>query len=142
MKKFLVLALLVVLAPAAFSQGMVKKKAVESAATPAATPAPAKADAKAAKPAAKSKGWTGTVCTLVGCAGGKCTTLSKADAQKSASHGELLVFCVGKKAYLVVNPDGTNASSKLADKAGDKLTVSGKMLSKNGMSVIMADAIN
>ena len=144
MKKLIVLALLVVFAPAAFSQGMVKKKAVESAATPATpAPTPAKVAPKAAaKAPAKGKGWTGTVCTLQGCASGKCTNLTKADAQKSASRGEILVFCVGKKAYVVVNADGTNASSKLADHAGDKVSVSGKMMSKGGMSVIMADSIN
>ena len=139
MKQIIALALLIVLAPAAFSQGMVKKKAVESAATTQpATPAPAKAPAKAVK----GKGWTGTVSTLVGCSGGKCPSLTVADAQKAAGHNEILVLCVGKKGYVVINADGTNASSALAAKAAGKVTVNGKMATKNGLNVIIADSIN
>ena len=144
MKKTLLIAMIAVLSTAAWSQGFGKKKAVESAATPSAstTTAPApKADAKAAK-AKKPKGWTGTVCTLVSCASGKMNNPSKADAMKSAANNEILCFCVGKKCYIVLNADGTNASSKLAEKAGGKVTVEGKMMTKNGMSVIMANSIN
>ncbi len=141
MKQLIALVLFVVLAPAAFSQGMVKKKAVESAATPAATTAPTKGPAPAAK-ATKSKGWTGTVCTLAGCASGKCNTLTAGDAQKAAGHNEILVLCVGKKGYVVINADGTNASSKLAEKAAGKVTVTGKMATKSGLAVIIADSIN
>ncbi len=140
MKQLLALALVLVLAPAAFSQGIMKKKEATSAAAPApATPAPAaKTTAKAA---AKQKGYSGTVCTLLGCAGGKCATLSKAEAQKAAARGEVLCLCVGKKSYVVLNSDGTNASAKLADMAGAKVTVSGKMLTKGGASVIIADSM-
>ena len=66
---------------------------------------------------------------------------SKADAMKSAASGEILCFCAGKKCYLVLNADGTNASGKLAEKAGGNVTIEGKMMSKNGMNVIMANSI-
>ena len=140
MKSFIALLLIVVMAPAAFSQGFIKKKSVESAATPAATTTATKGDAPAAK-AVKGKGWTGTVCTVVGCAGGKGSSLSKADAKKAADRGEMLCLCVGKKCYIVINSDGTSANGKLADHAGANVTVSGKLLSKNGLSVILADNI-
>ncbi len=143
MKSFIALLLIVVMAPAAFSQGFIKKKSVESAATPAATTTATKGDAPAAKAAkaVKGKGWTGTVCTVVGCASGKGAGLSKADAKKAADRGEMLCLCVGKKCYIVINSDGTSANGKLADHAGANVTVSGKLLSKNGLSVILADNI-
>ena len=123
------------------AQGFGKKKSVESAATPVTTPAATTTAAAPAPTAAKGKGWSGTVCTLVGCANGKCAVISKADAKTSASRNEILCLCVKNTCYIILNGDGTNASAKLADLAGGTVTVTGKLLKKGGVNVILADSI-
>ena len=90
---------------------------------------------------ANAKGWTGSVCTLVGCASGKSSVLSKADAKTSVSRNELLCLCVKNACYIVLNGDGTNASAQLAELAGGDVTVTGKLLKKGGVNVILADSI-
>ncbi|MBL7999195.1 MAG: hypothetical protein JNL32_11215 [Candidatus Kapabacteria bacterium] len=96
------------------------------------TPAPA---------AAKGKGISGKVCTLMSCLNGKASFPSKDEAISSANRGEILCLMVGKRCCLVLNSDGTNASSKLAAFAGGNVTVTGKMMSRNGMNVILADSM-
>lgn len=100
------------------------------------TPAPAAKKGKAPKPV------TGTVCSLVGAAEGKMKSLGKDEAQKMASRGEILCLCSGKKVFIVVNADGTNASAKLAEAAGGNVNVTGKTLNKGGVNVILADGIS
>ena len=148
MKYLLLVIIAIVGVHTASAQGFGKKKAVESAATPATPVAPVPAvssTAPVAAPAAKvakGKGWSGTVTTLIGCANGKCAMLSKADAKTSVGRGELLCLCVKNTCYIILTGDGTNASSKLADLAGGNVTVTGKLLKKSGVNVILADSIN
>jgi hypothetical protein len=149
MKYLLLVLIAIVGVHTASAQGFGKKKAVESAATPATPVAPVPAasstapvSAAPAAKAAKAKGWTGTVTTLIGCANGKCTVLSKADAKTSVGRGELLCLCVKNTCYVILTGDGINASSKLADLAGGNVTVTGKLLKKSGVNVILADSIN
>lgn len=148
MKYLLLVIIAIVGVHTASAQGFGKKKSVESAATPATPVAPVPAvssTAPVAAPAAKAakgKGWSGTVTTLIGCANGKCAMLSKADAKTSVGRGELLCLCVKNTCYIILTGDGTNASSKLADLAGGNVTVTGKLLKKSGVNVILADSIN
>lgn len=148
MKYLLLVIIAIVGVHTASAQGFGKKKSVESAATPATPVAPVPAvssTAPVAAPAAKvakGKGWSGTVTTLIGCANGKCAMLSKADAKTSVGRGELLCLCVKNTCYIILTGDGTNASSKLADLAGGNVTVTGKLLKKSGVNVILADSIN
>lgn len=83
----------------------------------------------------------GKVCTLVGCVSGKMASPSKEEATSLVSRGELLCLCVGSKCYIVLNSDGSNASSKLAALSGGNVTVVGKTLSKGGCNVVMANSI-
>ncbi|MFN4769386.1 MAG: hypothetical protein ACK5JL_05055 [Candidatus Kapaibacterium sp.] len=148
MRYLLLVIIAIVGVHTASAQGFGKKKSVESAATPATPVAPvpaASSTAPVAAPAAKAakaKGWTGTVTTLIGCANGKCAMISKADAKTSVGRGELLCLCVKNTCYIILTGDGTNASSKLADLAGGNVTVTGKLLKKSGVNVILADSIN
>jgi hypothetical protein len=148
MRYLLLVIIAIVGVHTASAQGFGKKKSVESAATPATPVAPvpaASSTAPVAAPAAKAakaKGWTGTVTTLIGCANGKCAMISKADAKTSVGRGELLCLCVKNTCYVILTGDGINASSKLADLAGGNVTVTGKLLKKSGVNVILADSIN
>ena len=148
MRYLLLLIIAIVGVHTASAQGFGKKKSVESAATPATPVAPVPAASSAAPvaapaaKAAKAKGWTGSVTTLIGCANGKCAVISKADAKTSVGRGELLCLCVKNTCYIILTGDGTNASSKLADLAGGNVTVTGKLLKKSGVNVILADSIN
>lgn len=148
MRYLLLVIIAIVGVHTASAQGFGKKKSVESAATPATPVAPVPAASSAAPvaapaaKAAKAKGWTGSVTTLIGCANGKCAVISKADAKTSVGRGELLCLCVKNTCYIILTGDGTNASSKLADLAGGNVTVTGKLLKKSGVNVILADSIN
>lgn len=115
------------------NQPAVVKKNAGGTATPATPAAPAKS--------AKKGGMTGKVCTLVGCATGKPSYPSKEEANRMVSRGEILCVMVGKKCCIVLNGDGTNASNKLANYGGGNVTITGKMLSKGGMNVILADSM-
>lgn len=146
MKYLLLVIIAIVGVHTASAQGFGKKKSVESAATPVApVPAASSTAPVSAAPAAKTAktmGWTGTVTTLIGCANGKCATLSKSDAKTSVGRGELLCLCVKNICYIILTGDGTNASAKLADLSGGNVTVTGKLLKKSGVNVILADSIN
>lgn len=115
------------------SQPAVVKKNAGGVATPATPAAPAKS--------AKKGGMTGKICTMLSCASGKPSYPSKEEANRMASRGEILCVMVGKKCYIVVNGDGTNASNKLANYAGGNVTITGKSFTKGGMSVIVADSM-
>ncbi|MFM8178138.1 MAG: hypothetical protein ACKOAG_03005 [Candidatus Kapaibacterium sp.] len=141
MKHLLILLVVVFGVHTASAQGFGKKKSVESAAAPVVAPTPAVTSAPTAS-APKGKGWSGTVCTLVNCANGKAADVSKADAKTSVSRNEILCLCVKNTCYIILNGDGTNASAKLAELAGGTVTVTGKLLKKGGVNVILADSIH
>jgi hypothetical protein len=143
MKHILLLVIALVAVNTASAQGFGKKKSVEPASTPVVAPPPAAASAPAAATKAPAgKGWSGTVCTLIGCANGKSAGISKADAKTSVSRNEILCLCVKNSCYIILNGDGTNASAKLAELAGGTVTVTGKLLKKGGVNVILADSIH
>lgn len=71
----------------------------------------------------------------------KAPALTKDEAVGMAARGELLALKSAGKLYLVVFADGINASKKLAEKAGAKITVTGKVKAKGGISMIIVDSL-
>jgi hypothetical protein len=100
-----------------------------------------KTEKKCDKKCGKGKCVMGNVVNLLSAATSKPTPLSKNDAVSMAKRGEILAVSDGKKLYIVVNPDGTSASMKIAEKAGEKICVAGKIISKSGVNIIIQNKI-
>lgn len=94
---------------------------------------------------AKAKKAEGTVMLLMDAIQGK--KASAEEFKKMVEIGQPVVFVTGKgkaaKVHFVVNSDGSYGGKKLSNYYGkDKVTVTGKTETKNGLSVIYADSIN
>lgn len=137
--KNLIICVLVALFAVGTASAQLKKKSAEptppagSTTTTSTTPA---SSAKAPKGA-----MVGKVCTLMSVASGKVTYPGKDEAMKMANRGEILCVMVGKRACVVLNSDGTNASTKLAAFGGGNVTIMGRMLSRGGVNVLLADSM-
>jgi hypothetical protein len=71
----------------------------------------------------------------------KAPVLTKEEAVGMAARGELLALKAGTKLYLIVMADGINASKFLAEKAGEKITLVGKVKVKGGVTMLIVDGI-
>ncbi|MCX6146857.1 MAG: hypothetical protein NTW25_06345 [Candidatus Kapabacteria bacterium] len=84
----------------------------------------------------------GQVADLYSFSQGKSEKLTVESAKKMLELGAPIVFVANKKVYFVYNSDGSYSGKKLSALAGkDKVTVTGKSVSKNGVNVIYADNI-
>ncbi len=98
-----------------------------------------------AKAPAKAKKTDGKVMLLMDAIQGKTT--SAEEFKKMVEIGQPVVFVTGKgksaKVHFVVNSDGSYGGKKLSNYYGkEKVTISGKKETRNGLSVIYADTIN
>jgi hypothetical protein len=138
MMKNLIICVLVALFAVGTASAQLKKKSAEP------TP-PVGSTATATTPASSAKApkgaMVGKVCTLMSVVSGKVAYPGKDEAMKMANRGEILCVMVGKRACIVLNSDGTNASTKLAAFGGGNVTIMGKMLSRSGMNVLLADSM-
>jgi hypothetical protein len=104
------------------------------------TPAPVAKKTVADKPAKGQKAITGDIVNLLSAiTNAKAPALTKEEATGMAARGELLGLRAGTKLYLVVMADGINASKKLAEKAGAKVSLTGKVKAKGGINVLILD---
>lgn len=133
--KNLIICALVALFAVGTASAQLKKKGAEPT-PPAGSTTTATTSAKAPKGA-----MVGKVCTLVSVASGKVAYPGKDEAMKMANRGEILCVMVGRRACIVLNSDGTNASTKLAAYGGGNVAIMGRMLSRGGVNVILADSM-
>ncbi len=86
--------------------------------------------------------FVGKVAGLYSFAQGKTEKLTVDEAKKMVELGSPVVLVANKKVYFVYNSDGSFSGKKLAALAGkEKITVTGKSQSKNGINIIYADNI-
>lgn len=104
---------------------------------------------KQTKPAKKAKATTtttsktvikGDVVNLYSAAtGSKVPALNKEDAKKMVYKGGILALRSANKLYIIVMPDGVDASNKLALKAGQKVSLTGKVITKGTINLLVVD---
>lgn len=100
------------------------------------------ATAEAKTPAKTTKGTVVDISALAATGDG---TVNKAKADEATKNGHVLGFMVGTgksaKVYFVVKVDGGSYSARLAALADNPVGITGKMVSKNGVNVIVADMV-
>lgn len=103
---------------------------------------------KQTKPAKKAKPLTGqTVITgdivnlYSATTSSNAPALTKEDAKNMVFNGDILALRSASKLYIVVMPDGVNASRKLAVKAGQKISLTGKVITKGTINLLVVDGI-
>lgn len=102
-----------------------------------------KTDAKSVKKS--SKPIKGTVINLLDFATGGTGKVTKSAAIELAKKGEFLALQAGSgksaKIYIIANADGTSASKKIAELADAPIGIIGKVISRNGINIIIAEII-
>jgi hypothetical protein len=98
----------------------------------------------AAKTTKAPKPIKGTVINLVDYLSGGKGIVTKDQAKKLLDYGMPVAFMAsgkGGKIYLVVNQDGSTASKKLADLAGNPVGIIGTTKTRSGMNILIASMI-